>query len=106
METRTKELIEKLSEMITREEIDLEVQKSFEELSETLNECGYKFEEGTEAFTGGQPILTRDLSDYSYYNELNFIKKGLEDEWIANMDDYENYTGIENSINDIIIKFY
>lgn len=106
METRTSELIERLSEMSTREEIDLELQQSYEELNESLSERGYRFEEGSGNFTGGQRILTRDLPDYSYYNELNFIKHGLEDEWIANMDDYENYREIENSINDITFKFY
>jgi hypothetical protein len=106
METRTSQLIERLSEMSTREEIDLEVEQSYEELNESLSERGYIFEEGSGNFKGGQRILTRDLPDYSYYNELNYIKHGLNDEWIAMLDDYENYHEIENSINDITIKLF
>jgi hypothetical protein len=106
METRTNELIERLSDMNSREEIDQEVQQSFEELNKSLRQRGYEFDKDNGNFKGGQRIFSRDLPDYEYYNELNFIKNGLEDKWIAIMDDYENYKKIENSINDITIKFY
>lgn len=106
METRTSELIERLSKMETKEDIENEVQESFNDLSESLSDRGYTFEEETQNFRGGQSILDRDFSDYSYYNELNFIKDGLGERWVAVMDDYTNFKEIEDSVNDIIIKLY
>jgi len=106
MVPRTQELIESLSEMDSRDEIDLEVNRLFEELKESLMQRGYEFEEYTGNFIGGQRIFGRDSSDYEFYNELLFIKDGLEDKWIARMDDYDNYKEIENSINDITIRFF
>lgn len=105
METRTNDLIESLSDLNSRDEIDHEVQQSFEELSELLRQRGYEFEDTTGNFVGGQRILSPDMSDYNYYNEVNFINNGLNGRWIAMMDDYENFKEIEDSVNDIIIKF-
>lgn len=105
METRTNELIESLSDLDSRDEIDFEVQQSFEGLSESLRQRGYEFEDTTGNFIGGQKILSRDMSDYNYYNEVNFINNGLNGSWIAVMDDYRNFKEIEDSVNDLIIKF-
>jgi hypothetical protein len=106
METRTKNLIDRLSEMSSREEIEDEVIYSHEELTQSLRERGFEFEQDTDNFRGGQSLTNQhDLADYYYYSELNFIKKGLEDDWVANIDDYENYKAIEDQINDIIIEY-
>jgi hypothetical protein len=106
MKRRTSELIEKLSAMESMEEINIEVEGTYDELKESLINRGYEFDEPSGEFKGGQRILSGDFSDYENYKELNFIKNGLEDRWIAIMDDYENYKEIEDQINDITIKFY
>jgi|WetSurMetagenome_2_1015567.scaffolds.fasta_scaffold00003_3 hypothetical protein len=106
MKTRTSELIERLSAMESMEEINTEVEDTYDELKESLINRGYEFDKPSGEFKGGQRILSGDYSDYEYYKELNFIKNGLEDSWIAIMDDYENFKEIEDSINDITIKFF
>jgi|WetSurMetagenome_2_1015567.scaffolds.fasta_scaffold1776205_1 hypothetical protein len=102
MEIRTRELIERLSQVENRDEIVSEVQESYEEHRDSLSNRGYLFNDSNRDFVAGQPIQRGDLFDYYYYNELNFIINGLEDRWIANIDDYENYFEIENSIRNIL----
>lgn len=106
MEKRTNDLIKKLSRIESRDEIDLEVLNAYQELQDSLVQRGYVIEDESGSFRGGQRILGRDLSDYEYYNELNFIKNGLEDKWVAMMDDYDNYKEIEDRITDITVKFF
>ena len=106
MKDRTSELIERLSDLESRDEIDQQIEDLFEDLKESLIQRGYDLESSTNHLKGGQRILSRDYPDYEFYNELNFIKTGLEGNWVAIMDDYENYMEIQNAINDITSKFF
>lgn len=104
MDNRTNDLINRLLDLESTEEVNEEILSTHDEISSLLKESGYIIEdEGFQDFVADQSITNRqDYSDFKYYNEINFIKNGLENGWSTYVDDQENYKNIQDQIEDII----
>jgi hypothetical protein len=96
MENRTKNLIDRLLELTSKEQIDEEILFSHEEISESLKDRGFKINEDSyQDIASDQSITSQhDFSDFKFYNEVNFIKNGLEHGWSTYINDRENYQNI------------
>jgi hypothetical protein len=104
MDNRTKDLINRLLELASIDEVNEEILSTHEEISGSLKDKGYVIEdEGFQDFVADQSISNRqDFTDFKYYNEINFIKNGIEHGWSTYVDDQENYEDIQDQIEDLI----
>lgn len=104
MDKRTNDLINRLLDLTSKEEIDEEILDTHKEISESLKNRGFEIDEnGFQDFTPDQSITSRqDFSDFKLYNEVNFIRNGLNHGWSTYLNDQENYKDIQDQIEDII----
>jgi len=106
MDNRTKNLIDLLAGTNSCDEISRIVNERQNKAKLSLINKGYKFREGNEDLEGLQSIRSKnDIMESKYYEELNFIKRGLNTEWSHNFSDYERFKEIQHDINDILIQF-
>jgi hypothetical protein len=108
MEKRTQILIDRLLDLTSRDEIDQIIGDSYSNIKQSLMDQGYLFQEDKvfhdlkeeQAFSNHQ-----EIADSQYYEEINFIKNGLQFGWSSNLTDFERFKFIQDSIDEIIVQF-
>lgn len=110
MENGTKKLIDLLVNAESINEVSDIVNKNHSLLKERLALRGLKFYNNemphSQDVIGNQIISKKDIHDYNNYEEINFIRRGLETGWIENIDDTERFKQIEYQIKDILNRFF
>lgn len=107
MEQRTRELIDHLKSIESKEELESTVIEEVAHCKSSLQDKGYRFYEveRTDELAGGQGILGKDVSETRYMEEIGHIKRGLtEDSWVQSIDEPVRFKDITDAIMDIVFK--
>lgn len=106
MEQQTKEFIEKLASLGSKEEVESTVLDEAAQCKSSLQDKGYKFNEveHTDELAGGQGILNKDVNETQYMEELAHIKRGITDEWVHHVDDPVRFNDIRDAVMDVLFN--
>ena len=106
MEQQTKELIEKLSSLGSKEEVESTVLNEVGRCKKSLQERHYKFDlvDYPDELSPGQAIINKDVNETRYMEELVHIKRGITDEWVHHVDDHFRFNEIRNAVMDVLFK--
>ncbi len=107
MERRTRQFIDGLSELESRDELVNQVIDEVDSHKQALQAQGYRFntEEHTDELEGGQRIMAADTGDIAYLDEIAHIKKGITSEWVSRLDDLQRFDEIRHQVDDILFEF-
>lgn len=104
MEQSTREFLELLSSLESKQEVVSNVINEVDRCKMSLQDKGYRFyaEEHTDDLVGGQGIRNRDLEETRYMDEIAHIKRGVTSEWVARLDGQARFNEIRDQVDDII----
>jgi len=107
MEHRTREFIESLSELESRDEIADIVNAEVDSYKQSLQQRGYRFNEEQlpDQIAGGQRLMSRDRADIDYYEEIVHIKEGISTGWVSKLNDQDRFDEIRDQVDDILLDF-
>lgn len=107
MEQRTRELIDHLKSIESKEELESTVIEEVAHCKSSLRDKGYRFYkvERTDELAGGQGILGKDVSETRYMEEIGHIKRGVAGNgWVQHIDEPVRYKEITDAVVDILFK--
>lgn len=104
MEQRTKQFIEGLAGLESRDEISDIVNEEVDSYKQSLQQRGYRFnqERHPDDLAEGQRLMSRDREDILYYEEIVHIKEGLSTGWVSKLYDLTRFDEIRDQIEDIL----
>ncbi len=110
MEKLTSDLINRLRESETKQDIIDLIDNTHLDLKAKLLVKGTKFHDDNSNFSqdivGGQRFFgLEDVTNARSYEEVNYIRTGLKRRWVSMIDDSERFDSIMNDIQDIMDKF-
>jgi hypothetical protein len=107
MEQRTRQFIEGLTGLESRDEIVNVVNAEVDSYKQSFQQRGYRFnpERLPDEIAEGQRLMSRDRADIAYYEEIVHIKEGLSTGWVSKLYDLARFDEIRDQIEDILIEF-
>jgi len=105
MNIKTQILIQKLKQYNSKEELLECIKSNHLEFKMSLLSDGYKLHAEDSLMPDcliGNQTISEDTSDS--YEEISFIKEGVEGNWIGKVDDIEKFSKIKKEIETIIEK--
>jgi hypothetical protein len=106
MEQQTKELIEKLKSIESKEVVESTVLKEVDRCKKSLQNKNYKFDPDgfPDELSPGQAVLNKDVVETRYMEELAHIKRGITDEWVHHVDDAVRFNDIRDAVIDVLFN--
>ncbi len=107
MEQRTKELIERLRSLETREEVESTIIDEVSRCKSSLKNKNYKFntENRTDELIRGQGIQGRDVGETRYLEEIVYVKEGINGGWVDKINERTRFKKICDEVEEILFKF-